>query len=52
MSVSEPSFMYSWQLNLSKRLVNKIVRTYFKQNYDEEIATAEEFQQLYETVVK
>ena len=40
------------ELNLSKRLVNKIVRTYFKQNYDEEIVTSEEFQQLYETVVK
>lgn len=40
------------ELNLSKLLVNKIVRTYFKQNYDEEIATSEEFQQLYETVVK
>lgn len=40
------------ELNLSKSLVNKIVRTYFKQNYDEEIATSEEFQQLYETVVK
>lgn len=39
------------QLQLPKRLVNKMVKVYHKQNYDEEVATQEQFEQLYETVV-
>jgi hypothetical protein len=47
-SVSE----ISKQLQLPKRLVNRMVKVYHKQNYDEEVATHEQFETLYETVVK
>jgi len=40
------------QLEIPKRLLNKLVRVYHKQNYDEEVTTNEQFVQLYETVVK
>jgi hypothetical protein len=40
------------QLQLPKRLVNRMVKVYHKQNYDEEVATHEQFETLYETVVK
>ena len=40
------------QLELPKRLVNRMVKVYHKQNYDEEVATHEQFETLYETVVK
>jgi hypothetical protein len=39
-------------LQLPKRLVNKLVKVYHKQNYSEEVATHEQFQILYETVVE
>lgn len=39
------------QLQLPKRLVNKMVKVYHKQNYSEEVAIQEQFEQLYETVV-
>lgn len=39
-------------LQLPKRLVAKMVKVYHKQNYDEEVATNEQFEQLYETIVK
>lgn len=39
-------------LELPKRLVSKLVKVYHKQNYDEEVATHEQFETLYETVVK
>lgn len=39
-------------LQLPKRLVNKMVKVYHKQNYDEEVATHEQFETLYETIVK
>ena len=39
-------------LKLPKRLVNRLVKVYHKQNYDEEVATHEQFETLYETVVK
>ena len=39
-------------LQLPKRLVNKLVKVYHKQNYDEEVATHEQFESLYETIVK
>ena len=40
------------ELKLPKRLVNRLVKVYHKQNYDEEVATHEQFEQLYETIVK
>jgi hypothetical protein len=39
-------------LQLPKKLVVKMVKVYHKQNYDEEVATHEQFEQLYETIVK
>lgn len=40
------------QLELPKKLVNKMVKVYFKQNFDEEVAVQDQFETLYETVVK
>ena len=39
-------------LQLPKRLVSKMVKVYHKQNFDEEVATHEQFESLYETIVK
>jgi hypothetical protein len=39
-------------LQLPKRLVNRMVKVYHKQNYDEEVAVHEQFETLYETIVK
>jgi hypothetical protein len=42
----------SKDLQLPKKLVAKLVKVYHKQNYDEEVATHEQFEVLYETIVK
>jgi len=42
----------SKELQLPKKLVAKMVKVYHKQNYDEEVAVHEQFETLYETVVK
>jgi hypothetical protein len=42
----------SKQLQLPKKVVAKMVKVYFKQNYDEEVAVQDQFETLYETVVK
>jgi hypothetical protein len=39
-------------LQLPKRLVNRMVKVYHKQNYSEEVAIHEQFELLYETIVK
>ena len=39
-------------LEIPKKLVSRMVKVYHKQNYDEEVTTHEQFEQLYETVVK
>jgi hypothetical protein len=39
-------------LQLPKKLVSRMVNVYHKQNYDEEVATHEQFETLYETIVK
>jgi hypothetical protein len=39
-------------MQLPKKLVAKLVKVYHKQNYDEEVAVHEQFENLYETVVK
>jgi hypothetical protein len=39
-------------LQLPKRLVNRMIKVYHKQNYDEEVAVHEQFETLYETIVK
>jgi hypothetical protein len=38
------------QYQLSKKVVNKMIRVYHKQNFSEEIALQEEFETLYEEV--
>jgi len=40
------------QLNLPKKIVNRMVKVYHKQNYDEEVAVHEQFESLYQTIVK
>ncbi len=40
------------QMQLPKKLVAKLVRVYHKQNFDEEVAVHEQFENLYESVVK
>jgi hypothetical protein len=42
----------SKQLQLPKKLVSRLVKVYHKQNYDEEVAVREQFETLYEKVVK
>ena len=42
----------SKQLQLPKKVVAKMVKVYFKQNYDEEVAVQDQFETLYETIVK
>lgn len=39
-------------LKLPKKLVSKLVKVHYKQNFDEECASNEEFEKLYQTVVK
>jgi arsenate reductase-like glutaredoxin family protein len=40
------------ELEIPKKLVNRMVKVYHKQNYDEEVATHDQFETLYETVIK
>ena len=42
----------SEELEVPKRLVNRMVKVYHKQNFDEEVAVHEQFETLYESVVK
>ena len=42
----------SEELEVPKRLVNRMVKVYHKQNYDEEVASHDQFETLYETVIK
>lgn len=50
--IKEATSQVAKDLQLPKRLVNKMVKVYHKQNYDEEVATHEQFETLYETIVK
>ena len=42
----------SKKMQLPKKLVAKLIRVYHKQNFDEEVAVHEQFENLYESVVK
>jgi hypothetical protein len=42
----------SKKLQVPKKLVAKMVKVYHKQNYDEEVSTHEQFETLYQTVIK
>jgi len=50
--IREATAEISTDLNIPKRLVSKMIRVYWKQNFDEEVAVSEQFQELYESVVK
>lgn len=50
--VKESIDAISKELQLPKKLVARLTKVYHKQNYDEEVATHEQFEQIYETVVK
>jgi hypothetical protein len=39
-------------MQLPKKLVSRLVKVYHKQNFDEEVAVHEQFENLYETVIK
>jgi|688.fasta_scaffold666373_4 hypothetical protein len=40
------------EYELSKKQVNKIARAYHKQNYNQQVAESEEFQELYESLLE
>jgi hypothetical protein len=40
------------ELKLPKRIVNRLIKVYHKQNFDEEVAVQDQFETLYEMVVK
>ena len=42
----------SKELGIPKNLITKMAKVYHKQNFDQEVATQEQFQHLYETIVK
>jgi len=42
----------SKELQLPKKIVAKMAKVYFKQNYDEEVAVQDQFETLYETIIK
>jgi hypothetical protein len=50
--IKESIAKVSKDLQLPKKLVSKLITVYHKQNYDEEVATHEQFETLYETIVK
>ena len=50
--VKESITEVSKKLQLPKKLVARMVKVYHKQNFDEEVAVHEQFETLYETVVK
>jgi len=50
--IKEATTNIAKDLQLPKKLVSKMVKVYHKQNYDEEVAVHEQFETLYETVVK
>jgi hypothetical protein len=50
--IKESIAKVSKDLQLPKKLVSRLIKVYHKQNYDEEVATHEQFEKLYETIVK
>lgn len=42
----------SKELDIPKKIVSKMVKVHFKQNFDEEVTTNEQFEALYQTVIK
>jgi hypothetical protein len=50
--IKESIAKVSKDLQLPKKLVARLIKVYHKQNFDEEVATHEQFEKLYETIVK
>lgn len=50
--ISESIKKISKELGIPKPIISKLVKVYFKQNFDAEVAVHEEFETLYQTVVK
>lgn len=42
----------SEEFNLPKRTLNKMAKTYYKQSFQNEVADAEEFEELYTAIVE
>lgn len=42
----------SVEFELSKKTLNKMARVYHRQNFSQEVASHEEFEDLYETIVQ
>jgi hypothetical protein len=42
----------SGELKLPKKIINRMVKVYHKQNFDEEVAVQEQFETLYQNIVK
>lgn len=42
----------SKELNLPKKIINRMVKVYHKQNFDEEVAVQDQFETLYQNIVK
>lgn len=50
--ISENIKKTSKELGISKKTIKKLVTTYYKQNFDDEVASQEEFEILYTKIVK
>jgi hypothetical protein len=50
--VSEATKKISDDVKLSKKLISKLVKVYHKQNFEEEVAIHNEFEDLYKSMVK
>lgn len=50
--VKEAVSNISKELNLPKRIINRMVKVYHKQNFDEEVAVQDQFETLYQNIVK
>jgi hypothetical protein len=50
--VKEAVSNISKDLQLPKKIINKMVKVYHKQNFDEEVAVQDQFETLYQNIVK
>ncbi|MCK9369136.1 hypothetical protein M0R04_04210 [Candidatus Dojkabacteria bacterium] len=50
--IKEATKKISKELGIPKPIISKLIKVYFNQNFDAEVAVHEEFEALYQTVVK
>ena len=50
--ISESIKKVGKELSISKKTLKKLITTYYKQNFDDEVASQEEFEVLYTKVIK